>query len=48
MSKGSKPRPREVDSETFESNWDAIFGKKPKEPEEPKKDDDVPKEDLHS
>ena len=26
--KGSAPRPKSVDSETFSNNWDAIFGKK--------------------
>ena len=26
--KGDKPRPFSVDKETFESNWDKIFGKK--------------------
>ena len=26
--KGSSPRPFSVDRSTFESNWDAIFGKK--------------------
>ena len=25
--KGSAPRPKSVDAETFASNWDAIFGK---------------------
>lgn len=29
--KGSSPRPFSVDKKTFDSNWDAIFGKK-KEP----------------
>ena len=28
MSKGSAPRPFEVDQKTFESNWEAIFGKR--------------------
>lgn len=28
--KGSAPRPYTVDRETFASNWDRIFGKKPK------------------
>ena len=32
MSKGSSPRPFEVDHETYSNNYDAIFGKK-KEPE---------------
>jgi len=31
MGKGSRPRPFEVDSEKFQSNWDQIFGKKDKE-----------------
>ena len=31
--KGSKPRPLSVPRKKFESNWDAIFGKKPQEPE---------------
>ena len=26
--KGSKPRPFSVDQNTYNSNWDAIFGKK--------------------
>ena len=28
MGKGSVPRPFEVDQKTFESNWEAIFGKR--------------------
>ena len=28
--KGSAPRPYSVDQKTFENNWEAIFGKKPK------------------
>tara|TARA_R110000868_G_scaffold30953_4_gene113890 strand:+ start:4369 stop:4656 length:288 start_codon:yes stop_codon:yes gene_type:complete len=28
MSKGSKPRPIEIDQEEYESNWDRIFGMK--------------------
>ena len=28
MSKGSKQRPRAIDTNTFEDNWDAIFNKK--------------------
>ena len=28
MSKGSTPRPFDVDQKTFESNWEAIFGKR--------------------
>ena len=27
MSKGSAPRPFDVDRQAFENNWDAIFGK---------------------
>lgn len=30
MGKGSKQRPRVIDNDTFESNWDRIFDKKPK------------------
>ena len=26
--KGDRPRPYSVDQKTFDSNWDAIFGKK--------------------
>mgnify|MGYP001592774247 FL=1 len=28
MGKGSKQRPRAIDTNTFEDNWDAIFNKK--------------------
>lgn len=28
--KGSAPRPFSVDQDTFASNWDRVFGKKPK------------------
>ena len=28
MSKGSAPRPFDVDRQSFENNWDAIFGKR--------------------
>jgi len=28
MGKGSKQRPRAVNTNTFENNWDAIFNKK--------------------
>jgi len=28
MSKGSKQRPRAIDTNTFENNWDTIFNKK--------------------
>ena len=37
MSKGSAPRPLSVDTKTFDSNWDKIFGKN-------KKTEDVAKE----
>ena len=40
MSKGSKPRPMEVDKEQFNKNFDAIFGKKKGD----KKDDTKTKE----
>lgn len=33
--KGSAPRPFEVDRKTFESNWDAIFGRKPRQVDSP-------------
>jgi hypothetical protein len=32
--KGSKPRPLSVSTETFDNNWDVIFGKKKKIDEE--------------
>ena len=38
--KGSSPRPFSVDTETYQSNWDKIFGKK-----EPKDIDDQKAED---
>jgi hypothetical protein len=38
--KGSKARPFGVDQDTFSSNWDTIFGKKP-----PKETDDAVAED---
>lgn len=31
MGKGSSPRPFSVDQQTFESNWDRVFGKKSQE-----------------
>jgi hypothetical protein len=42
MSKGSAPRPFEVDHETYSKNFDAIFGKKtpPPQPIEPKKEEE--------
>ena len=33
--KGSRPKPYSVDQQTFDNNWDRIFGKK-------KKSEDVP------
>ena len=33
--KGSSPRPKSVDSNTFADNWDRIFGKKKEIKEEP-------------
>ena len=44
--KGSRPRPFSVDQKTFESNWDAIFGKKKKSDEE-KFDDAVMKNEYY-
>ena len=38
MGKGSKPRPFSVNSDTFENNLDAIFGKK--KPSKPIEEDD--------
>ena len=32
--KGDQPRPQSVDSKTFDSNWDRIFGKKEQRYEE--------------
>ena len=32
--KGDKPRPLSVDTKTFDSNWDRIFGKKEQRYEE--------------
>ena len=41
--KGSRPRPFEVDSEQFKTNWERIFGmkekKETKEKPEPKQED---------
>ncbi len=30
--KGDNPRPMDVDRQTFENNWDAIFKKPPQDP----------------
>lgn len=30
--KGSRPKPYSVDQQTFDNNWDRIFGKKEKKP----------------
>jgi hypothetical protein len=38
--KGSSPRPYSVDRQTFGSNWDLIFGKKP--PQSGSQDDTPP------
>lgn len=32
--KGDKPRPFSIPLEQFDNNWDQIFGKKPKPPED--------------
>jgi len=39
MSKGSRPRRRQIPRDVFDNNWDQIFGKKAKEtkPAKPKK-----------
>ena len=39
MSKGSAPRPFEVDQKTFESNWEKIFGKRKTNTRSDKHDD---------
>ena len=39
MSKGSAPRPFDVDRQAFENNWDAIFGKRKSANGEDKHDD---------
>lgn len=40
--KGSSPRPYSVDKETFNSNWDKIFGKKtPQEIDDAKAEDEA-------
>ena len=39
--KGSRPRPYSVDQKTFESNWDAIFGKKNEKVESPEYEDNI-------
>lgn len=36
MSKGSRQRPRQVSLQSFESNWDRIFGSKKKSETESK------------
>jgi hypothetical protein len=43
--KGSSPRPYSVAKEEFEKNWDTIFGKKEKKPEEPKEEPRVEEND---
>ena len=44
--KGSRQRPYSVNQKTFDSNWDAIFGKK-KKSEEEKFDDEVFKDEFY-
>ena len=39
MSKGSAPRPFEVDQKTFESNWEKIFGNRKTKNGSDKRDD---------
>ena len=39
MSKGSAPRPFDVDRQAFENNWDAIFGKRKSSNKDDKHDD---------
>ena len=39
MSKGSAPRPFDVDRQAFENNWDAIFGKRKSENKDDQHDD---------
>jgi len=40
--KGSNPRPYSVDRNTFDNNWEAIFGKKtPKEVDDAKAEDEA-------
>ena len=38
MGKGSKQRPRAIDTNTFEDNWNAIFNKKKTEYKEVQQD----------
>ena len=40
--KGSSPRPFSVDKQTFDNNWDKIFGKKtPQEVDDAKAEDEA-------
>ena len=40
--KGSSPRPYSVDKQTFDNNWDKIFGKKtPQEIDDAKAEDEA-------
>ncbi len=39
--KGDRPRPFSVDQKTFDSNWDAIFGKKDKKVESSEYEDKI-------
>ncbi len=36
--KGDSPRPMDVDHQTFQNNWDAIFKKPPQDPKPEKPD----------
>ncbi len=39
--KGSRPRPYSVDQKTFDTNWEAVFGKKDQSAEENSADDEI-------
>ena len=45
--KGSRPRPFSVDQKTFDSNWDAIFGKKKQSDQEQFDEQVVMKEEFY-
>lgn len=45
--KGSRPRPFSVDQKTFDSNWDAIFGKKKQSDSEQFDEQAVMKEEFY-
>lgn len=44
--KGDDPRPKDIDDETFSSNWDRIFGKK-EDPVIEESDNDEDNEPWH-